>query len=138
MNEVFVLDACALIALINKEVGAEIVKDVLKRAQTGKATVIMNKLNLLEVYYDAYRSYGEEVAEKLIMNINRPPIVIQSDLSDAVFKEAGRLKASYKISIADSVALGETIVSGGQLLTSDHHEFDAIEESEDIKLYWIR
>jgi len=138
MNEVFVLDACALIALINEEEGAEIVKDVLKRAQTGKATVIMNKLNLLEVYYDAYRSYGKEAAEKLIMNINRPPIVIQAELSDAVFKEAGRLKASYKISIADSVALGETIVSGGQLLTSDHHEFDAIEKSEDIRFHWIR
>ena len=138
MNEVFILDACALIALINEEEGAEIVKDVLKRAQTGKATVIMNKLNLLEVYYDAYRSYGKEAAEKLIMNINRPPIVIQAELSDAVFKEAGRLKASYKISIADSVALGETIVSGGQLLTSDHHEFDAIEKSEDIRFHWIR
>jgi len=138
MSEIFVLDACALIALINKEDGAEIIEDVLKRAQAGNVSIIMNKLNFLEVYYDLYRSYGEEVADKLIRNINKPPIVIHSELSDTVFKEAGRLKASYKISIADSIALGEAIVSGGQLLTSDHHEFDLIEKSEDIKFYWIR
>ena len=138
MSEIFVLDACALIALINKEDGAEIIEDVLKRAQAGNVSIIMNKLNFLEVYYDLYRSYGEEVADKLIRNINKPPIVIHSELSDTVFKEAGRLKASYKISIADSIALGEAIVSGGQLLTSDHHEFDLIEKSEDIRFYWIR
>ena len=138
MSEIFVLDACALIDLINKEDGAEIIEDVLKRAQAGNVSIIMNKLNFLEVYYDLYRSYGEEVADKLIRNINKPPIVIHSELSDTVFKEAGRLKASYKISIADSIALGEAIVSGGQLLTSDHHEFDVIEKSENIKFYWIR
>ena len=92
------MDACALIALINKEDGFEIVEDVLKRAQTGNAAVIMNKLNLLEVYYDAYRNYGREAADKLIKNINKPPITIKSELSDAVFKAAGRMKASYRIS----------------------------------------
>lgn len=138
MNDVFVLDACALIALINKEDGADVIEDVIRKAQAGNATIIMNKFNLLEVYYDAYRTYGEDVANKLIRNINRPPIIIHSELSDEVFKEAGRLKASYKISIADSVALGETIISGGQLLTSDHHEFDKIESAEKIKIHWIR
>jgi len=138
MSEIFILDACALIALINKEDGAEVIEDVLKRAQAGNATVIMNKINLLEVYYDAYRSYGEEVADKLIRKINIPPIIIHSELSDTVFKEAGRLKAYYKISIADSIALGEAIISGGQLITSDHHEFDVIERLEDINFYWIR
>ena len=55
-----------------------------------------------------------------------------------IFTEAGRLKASYKISLADSVALAQTIVSGGALLTADHHEFDAIEKHENIRFEWIR
>ena len=138
MNNVFVLDACALIALINNEDGSDIIEDVIRKAQAGNASIIMNKLNLLEVYYDAYRTYGEDVANKLINNINKPPFIIHAELSDDVFKEAGRLKASYKISIADSVALAETIVSGGKLLTSDHHEFDVIEGNEPISYHWIR
>ena len=138
MNNVFVLDACALIALINNEDGSDIIEDVIRKAQAGNASIIMNKLNLLEVYYDAYRTYGEDVANKLINNINKPPFSIHAELSDDVFKEAGRLKASYKISIADSVALAETIISGGKLLTSDHHEFDVIEKAENIEFHWIR
>jgi predicted nucleic acid-binding protein len=59
-------------------------------------------------------------------------------LSDKVFTEAGRFKASYKISLADSIALAETSVSGGKLLTADHHEFDIIEKQEKIKFNWIR
>jgi predicted nucleic acid-binding protein len=59
-------------------------------------------------------------------------------LSDAVFAVAGRLKASYRISLADAVALAEASVSGGALLTSDHHEFDAIEQKENIRFLWIR
>jgi predicted nucleic acid-binding protein len=66
------------------------------------------------------------------------PIHIIMELTDDVFAEAGRLKAIYKISLADSIALAEASVSEGLLLTSDHHEFDAIESTEKIKLYWIR
>jgi len=62
------------------------------------------------------------------------------EFNDKIFFEAGRLKASYKMSLADSIALATAIVLGGTLLTSDHHEFDAIEasEAEDIKFQWTR
>ena len=52
--------------------------------------------------------------------------------------EAGRLKATYKISLADSFALAQTKISNGVLLTSDHPEFDVIENKEPIKFLWIR
>ncbi|MDR0459858.1 MAG: hypothetical protein LBH62_00220 [Nitrososphaerota archaeon] len=64
--------------------------------------------------------------------------MIQSELTDIVFNEAGRFKASYRISLADSIALAETTVFGGELLTADHHEFDVIEKQEEIKFHWIR
>ena len=57
---------------------------------------------------------------------------------DACALVAMRLKASYKISLADAVALAQTSISGGELLTSDHHEFDAVEKHEDIRFHWIR
>ena len=59
-------------------------------------------------------------------------------LSDFVFHEAGRIKTLYKMSLADSIALGETSVLGATILTSDHHEFDIVEQNEKIKFAWIR
>jgi len=100
----------------------------------------MNKTNLLEVYYGVYREYGKKSADDLFDEIKISPVVIKSNLTDDVFSEAGRFKASYKISLADSIALAEASISGGALMTSDHHEFDIIEQSdaENVKFLWIR
>jgi predicted nucleic acid-binding protein len=98
----------------------------------------MHKLNLLEVYYDTYRTIGKEQAEKLITEFLKQPVSINAEISDEIFDEAGRLKATYKISLADSVALAEAAVSGGALLSSDHHEFDMVEKNENIRFEWIR
>jgi len=91
-----ILDACALLAMLRDEPGADKVAAAINAAHNGEAEVVMHKANLLEVYYDLYRS------------------------------QAGRLKASYKISFADSFALAQALVSGDELLTADHHEFEPI------------
>ena len=93
---------------------------------------------LLEVYYDLCRAYGKERADGFLDEIKQSPIVVNHEISDEIFTEAGRLKASYRISLADSVALAQAIVSGGALITCDHHEFDVIETKESIDFVWIR
>ena len=138
MSQIYVLDACAMLAVLSKEQGADKVVNFYKKATSGEITLVMNKLNLLEVYYDLFRAYGKERADAFIAEIKQSPIVINHELSDEIFAEAGRLKASYRISLADSVALSQTVVLGGALLTSDHHEFDTIEAKEDINFVWIR
>jgi len=131
------MDACALIAFLRDELGAETVTIILKSAKECKIEIHMNSINLLEVYYDIYRNLGKTKANQELTMIKKLPIIIQSTLSE-VFNEAGRYKASYKISLADSIALAETSVCGGELLTADHHEFDIIEKQEKIKFHWIR
>jgi predicted nucleic acid-binding protein len=98
----------------------------------------MHKANLLEVYYDLYRSHGKEKADLILSEVKKRPITINSEITDKVFSEAGRLKVSYKISFTDSFALAQALVSGGELLTAEHHEFDPIEEKEPIKFNWIK
>jgi predicted nucleic acid-binding protein len=137
VNNLYILDACAIIALIKKEEGWESVFSVLSKAVKGEVTVFMHEINLLEVYYGLYKERGKEYAEKKIAEASTFFVLING-LTGAIFSEAGRLKVSYRISLADSVALAETSVLGGILLTSDHHEFDVIEKSEDIKFHWIR
>jgi predicted nucleic acid-binding protein len=134
----YILDACGLIALLKGEAGGEIVLAILHQASIGQVKVFMNKLNLLEVYYGAYRLSGKATADYTLYKITRSPILIIPEIADNVFEEAGRLKATYKISLADSIALAEASVSGCELLTSDHHEFDVIELKENIKFHWIR
>jgi predicted nucleic acid-binding protein len=97
----------------------------------------MNRVNLLEVYYGFYRDDGKEYAGKIMDGITQSVISI-SEFDKDIFLVAGRLKASYKISLADSVALAQAIALEGELLTADHHEFDAIEGREDIRFQWIR
>jgi len=134
----YVLDACALIALLQDEEGAKLVSDAINAAYKGEAEIIMHKTNFLEVYYDAYRYRGREQADLMVAKIKKQPIQINAEITDDIFTEAGRLKATYKMSFADSFALAQAKVFGGVLLTSDHHEFDGIENKEGITFGWIR
>jgi predicted nucleic acid-binding protein len=127
-----------MLAVLSRELGADVVVEVYKKAASGEATLIMHKLNLLEVYYSLFREYGREHAGKFLEEVRQSPIVIDHEITDEIFAEAGRLKASYKVSLADSIALAEASVSGGAILTADHHEFDAVEKSEKIQFQWIR
>ena len=61
----------------------------------------------------------------------RPP-------ESGVLRESGRLKASYNISLADSIAIGEANEREAELVTADHHEFDSLEEKREAKFYWSR
>jgi len=131
----YILDACALIAALSDEPGVEMIEPLFLRAD---AEIAMNKLNLLEVYYHVYRRAGAKAADEVLAEIGRSPIRVLAEISNAVFKEAGRLKASYRISLADAVALAEASVSGGSLVTSDHHEFDPVQKAENISFVWIR
>ena len=134
----YVLDACALLAFIYKESGCDIVKSALIQADNGNSEVYMNKLNLLEVYYNIVRTDGVQQADNFYAVVLKLPIIIINGLTDEVFRKAGYIKTQYKMSLADSVALGEASILDASILTSDHHEFDTIESQETIRFLWIR
>ena len=138
MVDRFILDACALLSFIYDEPGCNVVQTTLERADIGQIDLYMNKLNLLEVYYDICRSKGIDVAEDYYNMVLESSIFLIDGIADDVFREAGRLKTQYKMSLADSVALGQASVLGASILTSDHHEFDVIEQKENIAFCWIR
>ena len=138
MAEKYVLDACALLAFIYKETGVDVVKSIFEYANNGDAEIFVNKINLFEVFYNVRRADGLLAAEAVYDKMMGLPIKIINALSDEVFFEASRLKTSYKMSVADCIALAEASVLGASLITSDHHEFDAVEQNESINFTWIR
>jgi predicted nucleic acid-binding protein len=136
---VFVLDACALIAYFAREKGAENIKAILKEAiDTTNTKIYMNKINLLEVYYDVIKNYSEQEADKMLETLKEMPIELVKILEDAVLKKAGYLKSKYKLSIADAIAAAESIVNKGSLVTADHHEIGPLEITENMNVTWFR
>jgi uncharacterized protein len=138
MKDVFIIDACALIAFLADEEGASNVESLLSDAKSRKCKVFIHKINLLEIFYGIYREEGKEKAEKVLEKIAKLPIKQLDTIKDKVFKEAGRLKATFKISLADSIVLAEASTKKARLVTADHHEFDLIEKKEMIRFSWIR
>ena len=138
MTNCYLLDACALIAYINDEDGADVVDALLTQASNDVVTIAMSMVNVLEVYYGVFRDFGHDEAEEILNEILSLPIKIISELSIDALREAGRLKARYKMSLADSVALGIASVSGYFIATADHHEMDPVEQNESIQFLWIR
>jgi len=134
----YVLDACAVIAFIHDEEGAEIIEKVLLGAVKKENKVIINKINLLEIYYNFLREYDSETLKEAYRRIISLPMEINDLLNDDLFYEAARLKATYRISLAYSIALAEASVRKAELLTSDHHEFDIVEANEKIRFRWFR
>ena len=137
MRESYVLDACALVALLKKEEGSNIVADIYRKTIEGDVKLYINRITLMEVYYGFYRNNGGDYARNIVDNVEFSPIII-SDVDTNLLLEAGRLKAIYRISMADSVVLAQAFVLDGYVLTSDHSKFDAIEGYEKIKFDWIR
>jgi len=138
MNNLFVFDACSLIALLSNENGADIVKDLLQKATNGDIKILMHKVNFLEVYYYIYRRYNEQTALRLLKDIKITPIKIDTEITDDILIKAGRIKSLYKMSLADSIGLAETIINNGYFVTADHHELEIVQEKENIDIIWIR
>jgi len=138
VKENYILDACALIAYFKKENGFEVMIRFFERADDEEISLSMHKLNLLEVYYGFYRDDGKEKAEAVLEDTFSLPIEIVDELGDSLFREAGRFKALYNISFADSIVLALASVKGGSLVTADHHDFGAVENKEKISFSWIR
>ena len=138
MNEIYVFDACALIALLSKETGYENVEKIIEKSKNKQAKIIMHKVNLLEVYYHVYKTYDEISALNFLSGIKNSPIQLSNEVSDEIIINAGKFKKYYKLSLADAVGLAETIISNGSFVTADHHELDVIEKNENVKFTWIR
>jgi PIN domain nuclease of toxin-antitoxin system len=138
MNKIYIFDACALIALLTEENGYRNVEKIIEESKNNRAQIIMHNVNLLEVYYDIYKLYDEASAIKFLNEIKNAPIKLVAEINDDIIINAGRLKRKYKISLADSIGLAETIISNGTFVTSDHHELDEVEKNEKIDFTWIR
>ena len=138
MNEVYVLDSCALIAYLRKENGALHVANLFKKAFEKECEIYIHKASVAEVYYDTLRISDKDKAENMIKDLTLLPIVFSNNFSNAFIKQIGYFKVNHKISFADSFVLALASIKKAIVISSDHHEFDEIEKIKILSFRWIR
>lgn len=136
-TERYVLDACALIAYFSDEAGAEVVEDLLELAAQERIQCFVAAVNVYELFYDCLKR-DAATARQLVDDIYSLPITVVEALDRTLMQNAGAFKVAYRVSLADSVALGLASQLNAQLVSSDHHEFDQIEADEKARMFWIR
>jgi PIN domain nuclease of toxin-antitoxin system len=133
---IYVLDACAMIAFLGGEAGADVVESALLEAGS---QCIAHSINLCEVYYVVWRKGGEVAAKDAVDDLRAAGVVERSDFDEVFWQEVGKLKAvQVKVSLADCCAVALTNRLGGVLLTSDHHELDPVAAAGLCNIKFIR
>jgi predicted nucleic acid-binding protein len=129
----YCLDACAVIAYLRQEPGAEVLKALIELPTTFLA---MHVCNLGKVYYDFFREDGITAAQKAWTHTLALPLELWREAGDAFIQRVGIIKVEERVSFADAFALAERLSI--PLVTIDHHEFDAVERKGHFRFLWLR
>jgi uncharacterized protein with PIN domain len=135
-DNVYVFDACAVIALLDDEAGAEVVEELLAGENH---RCVIHILNVCEVYYHIYRRADKDRADKLEALLESYGFQLDNSLPSALWQRASQWKAEWRrVSLADCFALALPLGEKATLVTSDHHEFDPIAQAGLCSFRFIR
>ena len=134
MNYVF--DACAMIAYLRGEDGADVVRQILRDPAN---RCVAHAVNLCEVYYDFVRVSDVKTARAAIRDLAAVGIRARRDISRSFWMAVGDLKGTIrKVSLADCFAIALSRGLEARVLTSDHHEFDPLVSDRVCRVQFIR
>ncbi len=129
-----VLDSFALITYFRDEAGADKIEKLLHKAAINHESLHMTEVNYAEVQYIIVRKNGLAGWEAAAAALVSLPITFHPatrELADI----AARLKASYRISLADAFASALAKHRKCELVTGDP-EFKALER--ELKVSWLK
>ena len=118
-GNVAVVDSWALLAFLRaEEPGATAMRRSLRRAQSGNLRLLLNVVNLGEVFYRLLQLAGEAQAEERLCQVKALPIEIVPARESLVL-EAARIKSKYPLSYADAFAVATGRLEKAPVLTGD-------------------
>lgn len=124
-----------MIAYLRDEPGAAVVEESLD----GEEGCVAHVINLCEVYYDFIRSEDESTASEAMEDLKSSGVIPREDIDELFWRDVGRHKGNIRrISLADCFAISLTNRLGGELMTSDHNEFDPIAAQNICRVKFIR
>ena len=128
-----VLDSFALLAFLNKEAGFEQVRTLLRTAEAAGEPLLMNEINVGEVFYIIAKARSLEKAEDFLHRLATLPIQPVSNTFPDVL-EAARVKAQFPLSYADAFAVSTALRSQAIVITGDP-EFHTVEHL--VEILWL-
>ena len=111
-------DAFALIAYLGRERGFESVRTLLDEAEASGGPLLMNEINVGEVYYLIAKERSIQKAEEFLHRLETLPIRVLANTFSQVL-DAARLKAQFPVSYADAFAIAAAIRENARLVTGD-------------------
>lgn len=133
MDNRYVLDSFAVLALVGKEPGSERVRTLLSDAEAGEATVLMTWINIGEVAYIIERRWGREHVYRVLGALEATALEIREVGRELALAAAG-LKAEHPLAYADTFAAALALREGATLVTGDP-EFKQLEA--DLPVEWL-
>ena len=119
MTERYVLDAWAILALLQREEPAATqVRACLEQGLRGEAELYLSIINAGEVVYRIGRARGEAEAWQTLEQLRRLPVELLPATDEAVLA-AATLKMRHALSYADAFAAGAALARDAMLLTGD-------------------
>jgi predicted nucleic acid-binding protein len=121
----YVLDTSALLAFWSDEAGADEVERILRTAPT-KAAVHISFMTVMEARYLLLRRPGEQAVQEFDVMVRNLPIA-RIDVTDEILNHAARIKASSRLSVADSWIIATAMATDSALIHKDP-EFEQVRE----------
>ena len=128
-----VLDSYALMAFFEDESGADLVRELILKAEENKVNLLMSVVNLGEVWYSIARTNSPEVADQYIGEVRGMAIEIV-DVDWQLTRQAAAFKVNGNISYGDCFAAALAKNRKAELVTGDK-EFKSLDG--EIKIYWL-
>jgi len=123
----YLLDTSALMTLSEDEPGAQVVSDILMKAQKGDAYVYISFISVMEACYKVHQEKGEEAAGKMFHYLSHLPVK-RIDVDDQLILSASSVKAQYTVSMADAWILATAKSLDAKLVHKDP-EFEQLKET---------
>ena len=121
-GKAFVLDTSAILAFIEKEPGANRVREILI-----KNSIIIPWLSLLEAVYISQRELGEEEALTRYALLKKLNAAILWNADEALLLNAARIKATHTLSLADAVIAAIAYQNNAILIHKDP-EYETLQD----------
>jgi len=133
MSRTYVLDANAVLNLVEDAGGAERVEHLCQDAIHQGAPLLMSVVNWGEVFYYLWQRHGEDRARSTIANLLRLPLdLVAVDLPQVL--KAGEIKAVHKIPYVDCLAAALAETRQAVLVTSDR-DFEKL--GRRVQVLWL-
>ena len=130
-----VLDSGAFLAIVKREEGASLMRRLLREH---RGETFVHGAQLFEIYYGVRGASGTDRAERVWTIADKNGLFQRNDFDRDFLRDAAFVKATHKMSFADSFAIALARRLNCALVSTDHHELDAVHAAGVCNIIFIR